>query len=106
LGAYAFFNAAHGYCQSHNQLAGFLLLFMPEEEAFWTFVSLTQDILPRDLHAPTLVGLMTEQLVLRSILRDRDKKLFRHLEDISLHPSLYSTAWILASFVDILPVYV
>eukprot|EP00959_Pyramimonas_sp_CCMP1952_P390092 8175004-Pyramimonas_sp.AAC.1 len=43
-----------GYCQSMNFVAAFLLLVMEEEAAFWTLVTLVEDILCADVYAPSL----------------------------------------------------
>ncbi|XP_019429009.1 PREDICTED: ecotropic viral integration site 5 protein homolog isoform X2 [Lupinus angustifolius] len=41
--AYARHNPSVGYCQAMNFFAGLLLLLMPEENAFWTFVGIIDD---------------------------------------------------------------
>ncbi|GMP50569.1 hypothetical protein CsSME_00017132 [Camellia sinensis var. sinensis] len=41
--AYARHNPSVGYCQAMNFFAGILLLMMPEENAFWTFVGIIDD---------------------------------------------------------------
>ncbi len=35
-----------GYCQSMNNTAAVLLLFMNEEQAFWTLCAIVEDIQP------------------------------------------------------------
>lgn len=45
LAAYALHNPKVGYCQGMNFLAGLLLLFMPEESAFWSLAALVEQLL-------------------------------------------------------------
>jgi len=51
-----------GYCQSLNFLAGLLLLFLPEEKAFWMLYIMTQTHLPRT-HEMNLEGSSVDQWV-------------------------------------------
>jgi len=51
-----------GYCQSLNFLAGLLLLFMPEEKAFWMLYIMTQTHLP-GTHEMNLEGSSVDQWV-------------------------------------------
>lgn len=45
LGAYAARNGAVGYCQGLNFLAAALMLFMGEEDAFWSLCAVVEDLL-------------------------------------------------------------
>ena len=44
--AYAWRNPSVGYCQGMNFIAGSLLLFMDEEDAFWCLAVIAEDLLP------------------------------------------------------------
>jgi hypothetical protein len=59
-----------GYCQSLNFLAGLLLLFMPEEKAFWMLYILTQTHLP-GTHEVNLEGSSVDQWVCNPVCYPR-----------------------------------
>lgn len=67
LGAFALYVPRTGYCQSLNFLAGLLLLFMPEERAFWMLYILTHVHFP-GTHEVNLEGSSVDQWVRGSIL--------------------------------------
>jgi hypothetical protein len=46
LTSYAKRNPRVGYVQSMNYIGALLLLFMEEDEAFWTLASIVEDLLP------------------------------------------------------------
>jgi hypothetical protein len=56
LAAFATHNADVGYCQSLNFVGGFLLLLLPEEQAFWVLDCLINEILPPDYYHNGLLG--------------------------------------------------
>jgi hypothetical protein len=77
-----------GYCQSLNFLAGLLLLFMPEEKAFWMLYILTQNHLP-GTHEVNLEGSSVDQWV---------------CSDVVIHYSMANAAQVLMTSVrDCLP---
>ena len=47
LQAFALHNPDIGYCQSLNFVAGMMLLFLSEEEAFWLLVTVVEKLLPK-----------------------------------------------------------
>jgi len=46
--AYAYRNAHIGYCQGFNFIVGRLLQVMTEEESFWTFSCIIENLMPVD----------------------------------------------------------
>ncbi|RYY83888.1 hypothetical protein EON63_10300 [archaeon] len=47
LQAFALHNPDIGYCQSLNFVAGMMLLFLSEDEAFWLLVTVVEKLLPK-----------------------------------------------------------
>ncbi|KAG9287742.1 hypothetical protein G9A89_004145 [Geosiphon pyriformis] len=50
LVAFSLYSPNIGYCQSLNYIAGLLLLFMEEEQAFWTIVAIIHEYLPENMY--------------------------------------------------------
>ena len=50
------------------QVAGTLLLFLEEEEAFWILCTIIEDLLPPSYFATTLLGVQADQKVLRTLI--------------------------------------
>lgn len=118
LSAFSLYSPSIGYCQSLNYIVGMLLLFMPEEEAFWTLVTIIQNILPAGVYDVTMEGSSIDQTVLMMLLWERmphiwskvaDKKSFwdSAADGVSM-PSitLVTNHWFLTLFINVLPVEV
>ncbi|KAJ5950316.1 uncharacterized protein N7479_008729 [Penicillium vulpinum] len=69
LYAYALHNPKVGYTQSLNFITGMLLLFLPEEKAFWMLHIIAADYLP-GTHEISLEGANIDLWILMVLLRD------------------------------------
>ncbi len=69
LRAFAMFRPDIGYCQSLNFLAGTMLLFMDEEDAFWLLATVVSTLLPADYYSRSMVGTHVDQYVLSMLLK-------------------------------------
>ncbi|KAJ5135571.1 uncharacterized protein N7515_004849 [Penicillium bovifimosum] len=69
LYAYALHNPKIGYTQSLNFITGMLLLFLPEEKAFWMLHIIAEDYLP-GTHEISLEGANIDLWILMVLLRD------------------------------------
>ena len=110
LSAFAIHNPAVGYCQSLNFIAGLLLLFLPEEKAFWMLHIITTSLLPGS-HEESLEGADVDTWVLLLALQKQNSGLqrkiggdvqsdTRHLPDISM----CTTPWFMSAFIGNLPI--
>jgi len=64
----AWFFPEIGYCQGMGMIASTLLLFLPEDDTFWTMTAIIEDLLPASYFSSNLWGVQADQLVLRSLI--------------------------------------
>ncbi|GAA5802083.1 hypothetical protein HPULCUR_007543 [Helicostylum pulchrum] len=114
--AFSIYSPSIGYCQSLNYIAGMLLLFMSEEEAFWTFVMTITVILPPNVYDVTMEGANIDQNVLMILISERYPHLWNRIsggktfweceEDGTGMPtcSLVTSHWFLTLYINILPI--
>lgn len=103
LGAYALRNPVVGYCQGLNFLAAtFLLVFNDEEDAFWCFVALVEDILT-GYFDPMMINQQVDGLVFEQLLKQLIPNVAAHLDDIAVHVPTAVAGWFLVAFVNTLP---
>ncbi|OZJ05742.1 hypothetical protein BZG36_01289 [Bifiguratus adelaidae] len=113
LVAFSIYSPAIGYCQSLNYIAGLLLLFMDEEEAFWTLVTIIHDYLPSGMYDVRMEGANIDQAVLMSFLEEKLPNIWQKLaggtvdwdgtEDMPTI-TLVTSHWFLTLFINVLPV--
>lgn len=72
-------NPTIGYCQGMNFVVGNLLKYLNEEESFWTFVSITECILPIDYYSDML-GILVDQKVFEFMLTEKFPKMVAHMQ--------------------------
>ncbi|XP_021206040.1 USP6 N-terminal-like protein isoform X2 [Bombyx mandarina] len=105
LCAYSLYNSEVGYCQGMSGLAGVLLMYMDEEDAFWALAVLLSD------KKYAMHGLYIEGFPkLTRFLEHHDKiltkfmpKLKRHFDKFGLDAILYSLKWFFVCFVERVP---
>ena len=100
LTAYSRRNSKIGYCQGFNFIAARLLrIFDKEEEAFWIFVQIIENILPCEYYSE-LVGIMRDCSLCLTILKETNKKVMKKLEgfEVVLNNLLYK--WFISLFVE------
>ncbi len=92
-----------GYCQSMNFVAGFLLLFTSEEQAFWLLTVIVEDKLPTGYYSRGMVASTTDTLVLDDLLAARRPRLHAHLAKNHVASQIVVSDWFLAVFTTALP---
>lgn len=115
LRAYALHNPRIGYCQSLNFLAGLLLLFLPEEKAFWMLHIIATAYLP-GTHELSLEGTNVDLWILMVALKSVFPQIWAKVgaaggpgDDVNgsarLPPiSLCTTSWFMSLFIGTLPI--
>ncbi|KAK7279402.1 hypothetical protein RJT34_24453 [Clitoria ternatea] len=100
--AYARHNPSVGYCQAMNFFAGLLLLLMPEENAFWTFVGLIDEYF-EGCYTEQMIESQVDQLVFEELMHERFPRLVNHLDYLGVEVAWISGPWFLSIFVNIIP---
>lgn len=104
LVGYSFRDSEVGYCQGLNYVAAQLLLAMKtEEDAFWMFAILLENVLVSDCYTDTLSGCHVEQRVFKDLLAKKCPRIAAHLKAMGFDVSLVATEWFLCLFSKSLP---
>lgn len=93
-----------GYVSPMNQLAAFVSIFYPEEEAFWVFSHLVETLLPPDYYGEGSVGTRVDSEVFAALLEERDRKVFSHCKRLGIDVATVVHPWLLVLFCTVLPV--
>ncbi|XP_015252770.1 PREDICTED: TBC1 domain family member 2B [Cyprinodon variegatus] len=100
LVAFSWRNPDIGYCQGLNRLAAIALLYLDQEDAFWTLVAIVEVFMPRDYYTKTLLGSQVDQRVFRDLMSEKLPRLHAHFEQHTVDFSLITFNWFLVVFVD------
>eukprot|EP00249_Psilotum_nudum_P022438 c28518_g2_i4 orf=618-1697(+) len=101
LKAYSVYDPDVGYVQGMGFLAGLLLLYMSEEDAFWLLVALLKGTVHAPLEGLYLVGLPLIQQYLfqfEHLVKEELPRLGTHLEEELINPSMYASQWFFTVF--------
>ena len=102
--AFSWRNPYVAYAQSLNYIVAMLLLHCDEETAFWLFVELVEEILPRNYYNPHLTGIRIDSKVLDELIKNRLPKIHAHFQNLQLDCTAFCSGWFMRVFVDIFPV--
>ncbi|XP_051808342.1 TBC1 domain family member 2B [Acanthochromis polyacanthus] len=100
LMAFSWRNPDIGYCQGLNRLAAIALLYLDQEDAFWTLVAIVEVFMPRDYYTKTLLGSQVDQRVFKDLMSEKLPRLHGHFEQHKVDFSLITFNWFLVVFVD------
>eukprot|EP00873_Tetraselmis_striata_P024823 jgi/Tetstr1/445087/TSEL_032892.t1 len=106
LKAYSVYNRQVGYVQGMGFIAGLLLLYMSEEDAFWTLVALLKGAVHPPMEGLYSMGLpLLQQYMshMQALLAVEAPMLAEHLEEQGVLPSMYCSQWFITIFAYNLP---
>ncbi|KAL8264502.1 hypothetical protein R6Q59_022632 [Mikania micrantha] len=101
LKAYSVYDREVGYVQGMGFLAGLLLLYMSEEDAFWLLVALLKGAVHAPMEGLYLEGLPLVQQYLFQfdlLMREYMPKLGEHFTQETINPSMYGSQWFITVF--------
>ncbi|KAH0616861.1 hypothetical protein JD844_028289 [Phrynosoma platyrhinos] len=90
-----------GYCQGTGMVVASLLLFLEEEDAFWMMCAIIEDLVPASYFSTTLMGVQTDQRVLRHLIVQYLPRLDKLLQEHDIELSLITLHWFLTSFASV-----
>jgi len=102
LVAYSWRNPAVGYTQSMNFVAGTLLIFLDEEDAFWMLVHIVEVLLV-GYYSQSMFGATIDGQVLELLLAQRHPAIKEHCDAIGLSVRTLVMQWFLVLFVTVTP---
>uniref|UniRef100_A0A3Q3QH16 Rab-GAP TBC domain-containing protein n=1 Tax=Monopterus albus TaxID=43700 RepID=A0A3Q3QH16_MONAL len=100
LVAFSWRNPDIGYCQGLNRLAAIALLYLDQEDAFWSLIAIVEVFMPRDYYTKTLLGSQVDQRVFKDLMNEKLPRLHAHFEYHKVDFSLITFNWFLVVFVD------
>ncbi|XP_043924278.1 small G protein signaling modulator 3 isoform X1 [Protopterus annectens] len=101
LKALAWFYPDIGYCQGTGMVVACLLLFLEEEDAFWMMSAIVEDLVPASYFSTTLIGVQTDQRVLRHLIVQYLPQLDKLLQEHDIELSLITLHWFLTAFASV-----
>jgi len=102
LTAYSLRNPKLGYWQSMNFIAGTLLIFMEEEDAFWMLVYIVEELL-RDYFLPPMAGFNIDTDIFEWLVAEQLPDLYKHLQNVHLSFRILTSPWFLCLYVNAFP---
>ncbi|XP_053175040.1 TBC1 domain family member 2B isoform X1 [Scomber japonicus] len=100
LMAFSWRNPDIGYCQGLNRLVAIALLYLDQEDAFWSLIAIVEVFMPRDYYTKTLLGSQVDQRVFKDLMSEKLPRLHAHFEQYKVDFSLITFNWFLVVFVD------
>lgn len=101
LKAYSVYDRDVGYVQGMGFVAGLLLLYMSEEDAFWLLVALLKGAVHSPMEGLYMEGLpLVQQYLFQfdQLVKGHLPKLGEHFSDEMINPSMYASQWFITVF--------
>ncbi|KAG7243650.1 hypothetical protein INR49_011207 [Caranx melampygus] len=97
-------NSSNEESTTAKQVVSCLLLFLEEEDVLWMMCALIEDLLPPSYFSSTLLGVQTDQRVLRQLIVQYLPALDRLLQEHDIELSLITLHWFLTSFASVVDI--
>ncbi|KAJ3447899.1 usp6 n-terminal-like protein [Anaeramoeba flamelloides] len=94
--AWSNYDTGTQYCQGMNFVAATLLLFLEEEQAFWTFVVLMTDYHMSGIYQDGFPLLQVYKFQFEQLMKKYLPKLFKHFTNVGIGTDLYYSKWLLS----------
>ncbi|KAI9319371.1 rab-GTPase-TBC domain-containing protein [Dichotomocladium elegans] len=102
LTAYAWRNPELGYCQAMNIVTSALLIYMTEEQAFWTLNVLVDRMCP-GYYSTSMYGALLDQIVFEQLVEKTMPMLWNHFQKTDVQLSVACLPWFLSLYVNSMP---
>ncbi|KAL7539874.1 hypothetical protein ACHAXR_009684 [Thalassiosira sp. AJA248-18] len=105
LRAYSMYDSEVGYCQGMNFISAMFLTFLSEEEAFWLLVVVMNEepYKLRELFGEDMAGTHEVLYIAEKLLAQFLPRLSKHMEEESIHVSMFVTQWLLTLYTSTFP---
>ncbi|PIA18868.1 TBC-domain-containing protein, partial [Coemansia reversa NRRL 1564] len=102
LNAYSLHDAELGYCQAMNIVASTMLVFMSEEQVFWTLTVMCNRMVP-GYYSPSMYGASLDQAIFQSLAEEAMPMLAESFKRNDIQLSIACLPWFLTLFVNSMP---
>jgi hypothetical protein len=102
LMAYAVHNREVGYCQAQGPIAALLLMHMPEEDAFWMLIRIS-DFYLTEYYKPGLEKVQIDGRALFFLFKKENQPAYKLMITQGIDPVLYMTEWFMCIYARTLP---
>ncbi|KAI7865927.1 rab-GTPase-TBC domain-containing protein [Spinellus fusiger] len=102
LTAYSWKDPELGYCQAMNIVTSALLIYMSEEQAFFTLSVLCDDMLP-GYYSTSMYGALLDQVIFENLLETNMPMLHQHFKNTDIQLSVACLPWFLSLYINSMP---
>lgn len=103
LKSYVHFNPMLGYTQGMGLLAGFALIQMPAEDAFWLLCAVLRNPQMEEYYSAGMKQLHVDSVVFGNLLQTMDAELHARFDEVGLQSIMFTPNWFLPLFTRVLP---
>ncbi|KAJ2235334.1 GTPase activating protein (GAP) [Coemansia sp. RSA 485] len=102
LNAYSLRDSELGYCQAMNIVASAMLVFMSEEQVFWTLSVMCDRLVP-GYYSPSMYGATLDQSIFQSLVDETMPMLGEAFRRHDIQLSIACLPWFLTLFINSMP---